>query len=65
MNIGPAWGMSYDLRPLVAMEEKRFILAEAAKNNWLLFFEHCPLMAVAHAKKAEKGFELFNHQSKI
>ena len=34
--------MGYDLRPLDTLEEKRSLLAEASKNNWILLFEHEP-----------------------
>lgn len=32
--------MSYDLYPVKAMEEKALVLARAADEGWLLFFEH-------------------------
>jgi glyoxylase-like metal-dependent hydrolase (beta-lactamase superfamily II) len=32
--------MSYDLYPITAMEEKSSVLARAAEEGWLLFFEH-------------------------
>jgi hypothetical protein len=34
--------MAYDMRPLDTLKEKQKILAEAAENNWVLFFEHDP-----------------------
>ncbi|MCC7430439.1 MBL fold metallo-hydrolase [bacterium] len=34
--------MGYDIQPLVIIEEKKKILAQAVKENWILFFEHDP-----------------------
>lgn len=34
------WVMAYDLYPLTTMEEKRGILTEAVRDNWILFFTH-------------------------
>jgi glyoxylase-like metal-dependent hydrolase (beta-lactamase superfamily II) len=39
-HVSPPWVMSYDLQPVVSMEEKMAILEEAAAGNWLMFFEH-------------------------
>lgn len=53
------WIMAYDLRPVVTLEEKRFILEKSADNNWLLFFEHCPKYAAGYVKRSDKGFEFY------
>ncbi len=39
-HIGLPWIMGYDLRPLVTLEEKKFILAKAASDDQTLFLEH-------------------------
>lgn len=39
-NITLAWITAYDMQPLVALEEKKAFLEEAANNNYVLFFEH-------------------------
>lgn len=39
-NIPVVWLASYDLYPVVAMEEKEAFLKEAADKNYILFFEH-------------------------
>lgn len=52
--------MGYDLQPLVTLEEKKKLLAEAADNNWILFFEHDPQYAAASVVKTDKGFEAEN-----
>ncbi len=41
-HISMPWVMAYDMRPLDTLKEKQKILAEAAENNWVLFFEHDP-----------------------
>jgi glyoxylase-like metal-dependent hydrolase (beta-lactamase superfamily II) len=36
------WIMGYDLEPLVTLESKRELLGRAAREQWLLVFEHDP-----------------------
>ena len=50
------WIMAYDLRPLMTLEEKRKILARAAAERWVLFFEHDPRVAAARIALGEKGY---------
>lgn len=50
------WVMGYDLRPLVTLEEKRDMLTRAARDRWILFFEHCPIMAAATISLNDKGY---------
>ncbi len=50
--------MGYDLQPLITLEEKKKILAEAAEKNWLLFFEHDPETVKATVEKTEKGYKI-------
>lgn len=47
--------MAYDVRPLETLKEKTSILAEAAKNNWLLFFEHDNSVELILLEQNEKG----------
>ncbi|WP_168210947.1 MBL fold metallo-hydrolase [Persicimonas caeni] len=47
--------MGYDLQPLVTVEEKREVLYEAAKNDWVLIFEHDPKMGCARVEHDERG----------
>lgn len=49
--------MGYDLQPLVTLEEKKKILAEAADKNWSLFFEHDPETVKSSVIRTEKGFK--------
>lgn len=50
------WIMGYDLRPLVTLEEKREVLARAARDRWILLFEHCPLTPAATVTLNDKGY---------
>ncbi len=34
------WIMAFDLHPLITLQEKKEILARAATEGWILFFEH-------------------------
>jgi glyoxylase-like metal-dependent hydrolase (beta-lactamase superfamily II) len=40
-----AWIMGYDVEPLVTLESKRRILTQARAEDWLLIFEHDPVVA--------------------
>lgn len=49
------WIMGYDVEPLVTLESKRALLADALREDWLLVFEHDPHVGfgrVAHDGKA-------------
>ena len=50
--------MGYDVRPLVAMEEKEKLLNEAAEKDFILFFEHDPTVECCTVQQTEKGVRL-------
>jgi glyoxylase-like metal-dependent hydrolase (beta-lactamase superfamily II) len=54
------WIMAYDLRPLVTLDEKRRILSQAVEEDWILFFEHDPLIEAGRLRRGEKGIVLSN-----
>ena len=54
-HISLAYIMSYDVRPLVTMIEKRAFLEDAAKGNWILIFQHDPAVECCTVKFSEKG----------
>ncbi|MCX7797698.1 MAG: MBL fold metallo-hydrolase [Melioribacter sp.] len=59
---------SYDLQPLITIQEKKDILNKAYKENWILFFEHDPYTMAVTIAKNEKGFvvkEKFNSINEI
>lgn len=43
--------MGYDLMPLITMEEKRTLLEQAVRDNWILCFEHDPKIGAATVMK--------------
>ncbi len=54
-HIGLPYVMSYDIRPLITMAEKKVFLEEAVANEYLLFFEHDPHTESATITKNERG----------
>ncbi len=55
--------MGYDVRPLNTLVEKEYILNKALKNQWVLFFEHDPMIECCRLKQTEKGIRMENHFS--
>ncbi|MBK8955455.1 MAG: MBL fold metallo-hydrolase [Saprospiraceae bacterium] len=47
--------MSYDVRPLVTLQEKEIVLNQAADNEHVLVFEHDPFVDAATVKRNERG----------
>lgn len=47
--------MGYDLQPLVTVEEKREVLYHAARENWILVFEHDPVVAASRVEFDAQG----------
>jgi glyoxylase-like metal-dependent hydrolase (beta-lactamase superfamily II) len=47
--------MSYDVRPLVAMDEKQHFLQQAMEKKYVLFFEHDPYHECCTLVNTEKG----------
>lgn len=41
-HVPTAYIMAYDVDPILAMSEKTEVLERAARENWILFFEHDP-----------------------
>lgn len=54
-HLKASYVMGYDIRPLVVMEEKERILQQAAAENWVLFFEHDPVVEASRIRWGEKG----------
>ncbi|MDX8337608.1 MBL fold metallo-hydrolase [Draconibacterium sp. IB214405] len=57
-NIPMLWISAYDLDPAQVMEEKEKFLKEAAKKNYVLFFEHDYYTECATVQETEKGVQL-------
>ncbi|SRR5579871_4010165 len=47
--------MAYDMFPLTTLREKKSFLAEAVKNNYILFFEHDPIYECCTLQQTDKG----------
>ncbi len=41
-HLNLAWIMAYDQNPLMTLDEKKMLLAQAVEENWILVFEHDP-----------------------
>jgi glyoxylase-like metal-dependent hydrolase (beta-lactamase superfamily II) len=50
--------MAYDMFPLTTLNEKKSFLAEAQQNDYVLFFEHDPLLECCTLQITEKGIRL-------
>lgn len=50
--------MSYDVRPLVTMDERKRFWQEAVDNEYVLFLEHDPTNECCTIQLTEKGFRL-------
>ena len=55
-HLAPAWHMGYDLHPMIVMDEKKMLVAEAIEERGILFFEHDPVLAACRIR--ESGGEL-------
>ncbi len=47
--------MAYDTRPLLTMKEKGRFLQEALEGNYILFFEHDPVLECCDLQQTERG----------
>lgn len=47
--------MAYDMFPLTTLNEKKLFLTEAQQNDYVLFFEHDPLIECCNLQMTEKG----------
>lgn len=59
-HLAPLWGMGYDVRPLVTIEEKAVFLERALENDWTIFFEHDPRIEIASLSRGERAIEVTN-----
>ncbi len=47
--------MAYDTRPLETLKEKKAFLSEAVKKDFILFFEHDPLIECCNLQLTDRG----------
>ena len=50
--------MAYDMNPLITLEEKSKFLSEAIKGDYVLFFEHDPVIACCSLQSTDRGVRL-------
>jgi len=50
--------MAYDMFPFTTLNEKKLFLTEAQQNNYVLFFEHDPLIECCNLQMTEKGIKI-------
>jgi glyoxylase-like metal-dependent hydrolase (beta-lactamase superfamily II) len=50
--------MAYDMFPLTTLNEKKAFLTEAQQNNFVLFFEHDPVIECCTLQLSEKGIRM-------
>jgi glyoxylase-like metal-dependent hydrolase (beta-lactamase superfamily II) len=62
-HLPPAWTMAYDIRPLQTIEEKGDFLKQAVNEEWNLFFEHDPEVAVGSLEQTDRGIQVVHSRS--
>ena len=50
--------MAYDMFPLTTLNEKKSFLTEAQQNDYILFFEHDPLIECCSLQMTDKGIRM-------
>jgi len=55
-HIPPRWVMAYDNMPEVSMSEKEILLKQAVEENWIMFFEHDPVIAASKIKYQNRKY---------
>ena len=55
-HVAPLWIMAYDVDPLDTLADKQAVLARAAREGWLVVFEHDPRVASARVVATDRGF---------
>ncbi|RFP66607.1 MBL fold metallo-hydrolase [Hymenobacter lapidiphilus] len=57
-HVGLPYVMSYDVRPLVTMDEKARFLQQAAAENWVLVLEHDHQTECVTVEQTERGIKV-------
>jgi len=52
------WVMAYDIQPVLTVQEKERLLPTVVDENWILFFEHDPMVEACTVQFNGKHFEL-------
>tara|TARA_B100000214_G_scaffold367160_1_gene336980 strand:- start:959 stop:1807 length:849 start_codon:yes stop_codon:yes gene_type:complete len=57
-HIPVPWVMAYDINPVKTMEEKQSILSKMHEEEWILFFEHDPLIQACTIQLCDKHYSM-------
>ena len=57
-HIPVAYVMGYDMFPLTTLNEKISFLTEAVENDYVLFFQHDPVIECCTLHKTERGIRV-------
>ena len=57
-HIPVPWVMSYDVQPVVTMQEKEKLLIKMREEGWVLFFEHDPNIQACTVDRLDKHFRM-------
>ncbi len=60
-HVGMPYVMSYDVRPLVTLDEKARFFSDAVTNNYVLFLEHDPIHECIRLVRDERGRYVIDH----
>ncbi len=64
-HISMPWIMAYDIRPMVTLEEKEWLLSNAVDKNWKLLFEHDPAGACGTVHRDVRGRIVLKEKSMV
>jgi glyoxylase-like metal-dependent hydrolase (beta-lactamase superfamily II) len=57
-HVDPAWTMGYDLYPMDTLAAKKTLIAEALAGEYVIFFEHDPVIAAGVLRQDGKRLEV-------
>jgi glyoxylase-like metal-dependent hydrolase (beta-lactamase superfamily II) len=57
-HIPMPWIMAYDMRPFDTLKEKKALLQEAVSNDWILYFEHDPVIECCTLQETPNGIRV-------
>ena len=57
-HIPVAWVMAYDVQPVLTTQEKQSLLPQMEHEEWILFFEHDPIVQACTVYQVGKHFKM-------
>jgi len=55
-HVGAAYSLAYDVEPYTSMASKRWLLTEAADQDWLLVLDHEPTHPCVRVRRNDRGW---------